>query len=196
MPPGALDRRACEAFERHLPSHPLIDAYRRDPRPRTCRLSDAIGLRAFLGSPLYAEYYRPLGVRHAIVVPVHADRRHVVAFALHRDGPPFRDAERALLECVRPQLGALHRLAAVADARGLGPAGRSAAPRPGPGGLTRREREVVGWVGAGKTNRDIAAILGTSPRTVEKHLEHVYVKLGVETRTAAVLRALPARRPG
>ncbi len=40
-------------------------------------------------------------------------------------------------------------------------------------------------VAKGKTNRDIAEILGMSPRTVNKHLEHIYVKLGVETRTAA-----------
>jgi DNA-binding CsgD family transcriptional regulator len=42
----------------------------------------------------------------------------------------------------------------------------------------------------GKTNRDIGAILGTSPRTVNKHLEHVFSKLGVETRTAAAALAL------
>ena len=51
--------------------------------------------------------------------------------------------------------------------------------------LTRREIEVLTWVAKGKTNRDIAEILRMSPRTVNKHLEHIYVKLGVETRTAA-----------
>jgi DNA-binding CsgD family transcriptional regulator len=44
---------------------------------------------------------------------------------------------------------------------------------------------VLYWVVQGKTNRDIGDILGTSPRTVHKHLEHVFEKLGVETRTAA-----------
>jgi DNA-binding CsgD family transcriptional regulator len=52
-------------------------------------------------------------------------------------------------------------------------------------GLTSREAEVLGWVAAGKTSRDIADILGMSARTVDKHLEHVFVKLGVETRAAA-----------
>ncbi len=51
--------------------------------------------------------------------------------------------------------------------------------------LTLREAEVLYWVIRGKTNRDIGDILGTSPRTVHKHLEHVFEKLGVETRTAA-----------
>lgn len=52
-------------------------------------------------------------------------------------------------------------------------------------GLTSREGEVLSWLSKGKTNRDIAQILGLSPRTVDKHLEQVYAKLGVENRTAA-----------
>jgi DNA-binding CsgD family transcriptional regulator len=51
--------------------------------------------------------------------------------------------------------------------------------------LTHREGEVLSWVAKGKTNRDIADILGMSPRTVNKHLEHIFDKLGVETRSAA-----------
>ncbi|MBE7373606.1 response regulator [Pseudomonas lopnurensis] len=58
--------------------------------------------------------------------------------------------------------------------------------------LTGREVEVLHWVSCGKTNRDIGDILGLSPRTVNKHLEHVYVKLGVETRTAAAAIARSA----
>jgi DNA-binding CsgD family transcriptional regulator len=57
-------------------------------------------------------------------------------------------------------------------------------------GLTRREGEVLAWVGRGKTNRDISVILGTSPRTVQKHVEHIFQKLGVETRTAAAAKVL------
>jgi len=55
--------------------------------------------------------------------------------------------------------------------------------------LTMRESEVLYWATKGKTSRDIGDILGTSPRTVNKHLEHVFVKLGVETRTAAAALA-------
>ncbi len=56
--------------------------------------------------------------------------------------------------------------------------------------LTMREAEVLYWVVKGKTNRDIGDILGSSPATVKKHLERVYVKLGVETRTAAASVAM------
>lgn len=53
--------------------------------------------------------------------------------------------------------------------------------------LTKREVEVFHWVVRGKTNTEIAVILAVSPRTVQKHLEHVFKKLGVETRGAATL---------
>jgi len=56
--------------------------------------------------------------------------------------------------------------------------------------LTTREAEVLYWVVKGKINRDIGDILGASPATVKKHLERVYAKLGVETRTAAAAMAL------
>jgi DNA-binding CsgD family transcriptional regulator len=54
--------------------------------------------------------------------------------------------------------------------------------------LTAREREVLAWVARGKTNAEIARLLWVAPATVGKHLENVYAKLGVGTRTAAVTR--------
>ena len=57
-------------------------------------------------------------------------------------------------------------------------------------GLTAREREVLTWVACGKTNTEIAQLLWLAPSTVSKHLENVYAKLGVNTRTAAVARFL------
>jgi DNA-binding CsgD family transcriptional regulator len=56
--------------------------------------------------------------------------------------------------------------------------------------LTPRECEVLVWISKGKSNRDIAEILGLSPRTVNKHLEQIYAKLGVENRTAAAAIAM------
>ncbi|UFZ08509.1 response regulator [Bradyrhizobium ontarionense] len=61
-------------------------------------------------------------------------------------------------------------------------------------GLTVREGEVLSWLSKGKTNRDIAQILGLSPRTVDKHLEQIYAKLGVENRTAAAAIATGVTR--
>jgi DNA-binding CsgD family transcriptional regulator len=56
-------------------------------------------------------------------------------------------------------------------------------------GLTPREAEVLAWVAQGKTNRETGLILGLSTRTVQKHLERVFTKLGVESRTGAILKA-------
>jgi DNA-binding NarL/FixJ family response regulator len=67
-----------------------------------------------------------------------------------------------------------------------GPAGTS---RLADAALTPRETEVLSWLAKGKTNRDIGEILGMSPRTVNKHLEHIFEKLGVETRSAAAALA-------
>ena len=58
--------------------------------------------------------------------------------------------------------------------------------------VTEREREVLALVAGGKTNGEIAAVLAISARTVQKHLEHIFQKLGVETRTAAAVSALAA----
>ena len=58
--------------------------------------------------------------------------------------------------------------------------------------VTGREAEVLLWVAQGKSNRDIAEILGLSPRTVNKHLETIYQKLGVENRASAAIAAVKA----
>ena len=74
------------------------------------------------------------------------------------------------------------------------PAPAASPPSAGSEPLTPRETEVLTWLARGKTNRDIADILGMSHRTVNKHLEHIFEKLGVETRAAAAAlatRAIP-----
>jgi DNA-binding NarL/FixJ family response regulator len=79
-------------------------------------------------------------------------------------------------------------LLSVQSAGGVPPSRLAAAS------LTPRETEVLSWIAKGKTNRDVGEILGLSPRTVNKHLEHVFEKLGVETRAAAA--ALASRELG
>ncbi len=100
-----------------------------------------------------------------------------IAEGIDCEGRNLSDRDRECLEAIRAHLGTLYRLARIAER-----------PRV-PEHLTAREREVLQWLSGGKTNRDIGCILGISPRTVQKHLEKMYEKLGVETRTAAVTRA-------
>jgi DNA-binding CsgD family transcriptional regulator len=61
-------------------------------------------------------------------------------------------------------------------------------------GLTKREADVLLWVSQGKRNAEIAVILGTRPKTITKHLERIFAKLGVETRTSAANTALELLR--
>jgi DNA-binding CsgD family transcriptional regulator len=192
--PGAIPARECAAFDRHFHTHPLLRAHGRNPQACTRRISDLMPAQDFRRSALYDEYYRPIRIEHAVAVPIHVQRNVLVGFVLNRSGRDFSDRDRDCLEAIRPHLGNLYRLSVEA----AGPRAAWGVPSPGSpdrdGRLTAREREVLQWLSGGKTDRDIACILGISPRTVHKHLQRMYEKLGVETRTAAVTRALSLLR--
>lgn len=79
-----------------------------------------------------------------------------------------------------PTASSERRLLVLSRQNGLPPAGAS----PDTNTLTRRQQEVARWIREGKTNGEIARIMGISPRTVQKHIEHIFEKLGVETRVA------------
>lgn len=279
------------AFDRHFFEHPLVRYHSAHHQGGSHRISDSANAREFRGSALFNEYYRRIGVDHAVAVPLHVDGRTLVSFVLNRAGRDFSDGEVALFEQLRGWLAAMYRnavaleraseaiaqleeIAAAEDwamvrldahrrvrdlshraAAMLSGACPGAQPRPGtalpapidawlqraagsamprlalaplvlrgsqgcvtvrampelageaawvllvrgeagtPAGraansaLTAREQDVLRWVVAGKTDRQIATIIGASYRTVQKHLEHIYVKLGVENRTAAAMRA-------
>jgi DNA-binding CsgD family transcriptional regulator len=176
---GAADRAS---FDRHFASHPLV-RYHADGRGRGAhRISDSIPFARFRHGALFAEYYRPVGIDHAIALPLFVDARTLVSFVLNRKRRDFSDRERAVLDLTGATLSGMFAAVRVAD-------DAAARLRDGPA-LTAREHEVLRWLAAGKTDRDVALILGCSHRTVQKHLQHVYEKLGVETRTAAVMRWL------
>jgi len=62
--------------------------------------------------------------------------------------------------------------------------------------LSRRQQEVAHWIREGKANLEIAAIMGISPRTVQKHIEHIFEKLGVESRVAIATHQINHRENG
>lgn len=195
--PGAIGAREREVFDRHLFSHPLVRAHAR--RACTVRIGDAEPVQDFRRSALYNDYYRRIRIDHVMAVPIHVQRNLLVSFVLNRSKRDFSERDRDCLEAIRPHLGNLYRITRPAEA----PRAAWGVPSPDPRALvveclTAREREVLQWLSGGKTDRDIADILGISPRTVHKHLQRIYDKLGVETRTAAVTRALgsvPCRSP-
>lgn len=212
--PGAISRREIEVFDHYFHQHPLVRAHGRNPCATTRRIADLLPEAEFRNTPLYNDYYRPIRIDHAMAVPIHVDRHVLVSFVFNRSGRGFSDRDRACVELIRPHLGALYRLSlgatrpAEAPAPAWSPAVQvdAAAPAASPAELilqtaalglplTAREREVLRWIALGKTDRDIGEILAISPRTVHKHLQRIYQKLGVETRTAAVMRVLSAHAP-
>ncbi len=188
------DEIAC--FDRHFFEHPLVRHHGLQGGPLTRRLSDLVGRHDFQRSALYGDYYRRIGLEYAIAVPLLRNARMLVSVVLNRRGRDFDERDRERLDLLRPHLAFLFRHVCRAGvppaAVGLWPPeplAPVAPPEAGCAGLTARESQVMRWLACGKTDAEIAALLSISPRTVQKHLEHVYVKLGVETRTAAVMRA-------
>jgi DNA-binding CsgD family transcriptional regulator len=311
FPEKALAPADIACFDRFFFAHPLVRFHSAHHEGGTHRISDSLPDAAFHHSALYAEYYRKIGIEHAVAVPLFVDGDTLVSFVLNRTGRDFSAAECATLEAVRAPLVMLYRKALALDeaaamierfrawidtegwceievdtafrirragrralamlgaavpetglrsgamlpavlsawlarahwstsalrapvfalgaarrAHAGGPAGIALtldagarrfalralpaiagdgwllyvgekAPPEAVDALTRadlspREREVLEWVAAGKSDAQAAAILGISVRTVHKHLEHIYAKLGVEGRTAAVMRARAA----
>ena len=185
-PQGAIGDAERAAFDRHFNEHPLVRYHAAERGPFAHRISDSMSPTRFRATALYGEYYRPAGLSHALALPVCMDGRELASFVFNRKGSDFSDRELALLDTLRRPLAMIFgRLRTPAlPASSLDPAILAGHT------LTPRETEVLQWVAAGKTDRDVAALLGCSPRTVHKHLQRVYIKLGVETRTAAVMRAL------
>jgi DNA-binding response OmpR family regulator len=100
-----------------------------------------------------------------------------------------RNARLAREALLAMQMGRDAPGADAAGRAGVNPAIQQDIARIDGAALTPRETEVLSWLAKGKTNRDIADILGMSHRTVNKHLEHIFEKLGVETRAAAAALA-------
>ena len=183
--PGAISRREIEVFDCYFYDHPLVREHGRNPVAVTRRIEDLLPGNAFKRTPLFNDYYRAIRIDHVMAVPIHVDRHILVSFVVNRSKRGFSDRDRERVEVIRPHLGHLYRLSARTARNDSTPTEIEA--------LTARERDVLEWLGAGKTDKDIAAILTISPRTVQKHLQRIYEKLGVETRTAAVMRSIATR---
>ena len=168
--------------------HPLVNHYRATGDGAALRMSDLIDRRAFHRLGLYAEFFRLVPAEYQLAITVAAPGTAVVGIALNRARADFTDTERDLLAAVRgPLTAGLARAQArrsATDAMSRSAVAAWSGPAP-----TDRERAVLELVAEGRTNVAIAHALGISPRTVAKHLEQVYRKLGVANRAGAVHRA-------
>lgn len=186
VPPGAVGAAEQAAFDRHFHEHPLVRYHAFELGDYARRISDSMSQRSFRETALYNDYYRRVGLTHTLAIPIRMNGRELVGFVLNRDGMDFDDRELALLDCLRRPLARLFDRVEAAER----PSVAFDEARLARLGLGRREGEVMRWLATGKTDKDMAVLLGLSPRTVHKHLQNIYAKLGVETRTAAVMRAL------
>jgi DNA-binding CsgD family transcriptional regulator len=150
------------------------------------KISDFYSTRQWHSTGMYTDYDRPLGVEHDLVMYLPDERRQAlgpgrtVRLILCRGpGPDFSERDRALLALLRPHLHQAH-----LDAE------RRRHPLPQ---LTPRHWDLLRLVAAGHTNAQIARRLGISEGTVRTHLENIYGRLQVCSRTAAVTRAFPNR---
>jgi DNA-binding CsgD family transcriptional regulator len=161
---------------------------------RALKLSDFLSDRKFRRLDLYAYVCKPLGIQH--VMKLFLPSRNGVArnLVFDRGWRDFSERDRAVVDLLQPYILQLEeqakarRFAAALAARAL-------EPRELPGGLTKREQEVLALVAEGKSNAEIAAELWIAAGTVRVHLEHIYAKLSVRSRTAALARVRELSRP-
>jgi DNA-binding CsgD family transcriptional regulator len=177
-----------QVFWRIVDEHPLCLYQARTGDFSAVKLSDFITRPQLHGLEIYVDWFGPWGIEHELEVGIPSPLVHTKTFLFDRGvGRDFSERERLVLNLLQPHLARLYELAELkrrleGDNAELG----DGLP------LTVREREILEYVRAGKTNAEIARILWIASSTVRKHLENVYEKLGVGTRMAAVARAFPA----
>jgi DNA-binding CsgD family transcriptional regulator len=144
---------------------------------RVLRLSDLLTRLQRRTLAWNAIVWQPLGIDDALRLWLPTEAGHARSIYLERSGKNYTDREVTLFSLLRPHLVRMN-----ANAESRSRFDRLA-------GLTPREAEVLGWIARGKTNNEIAGLLFISSHTVRKHIENIFEKLDVRTRTAAALYA-------
>jgi DNA-binding CsgD family transcriptional regulator len=178
---GAL----LEAFERTLFEHPLTQySLRSGGGPiRAMRLSDFLTLGQLRKTRLYREALRPANIGRMLSIGS-LTGPGLAALTLTRPETEddFTERDRRILETLRPHFDQA-RVNIERESQLRASRSRSLTAH----GMTPRETEVALWLAQGKTNPEIASILAAPVRTVEKHVERILQKMGVENRTAAAV---------
>ncbi len=184
----SVPERLHQTWAQYGHENPLVTRFAgtRDTRPY--RFSDVLSRAELHALPLYREFYAQLGVEYQIAFVLKVSPPRYVGVALSRGARDFTDTERTLLDRARPYLIGIYRSAIAHSA--LTEKLRAGDEDPHverllERGLTPREAEVLIRVARGRSNRDVAEEVGVSERTVGKHLQRCYRKLGVADRSAA-----------
>ncbi|MGH3917265.1 MAG: response regulator transcription factor [Pseudonocardiaceae bacterium] len=207
-PPARLTTDLVERLRGVLLQHPFMPLYARlrpnGPFPgEPFRISDLMSRRQWRDNPVAREVLPEASDQLGVMLGAHnGAMRNVV---LTRSGHTFTDHQRDLLSLTLRHVTVAVERASPQPLVGLQiptqpvqlvsshPGGATA---PVDAALSRRQRQVLAMVAQGWTDAQIASRLHISPRTVSKHLEHIYARLGVPNRAAAVARLTqPGVRP-
>jgi DNA-binding CsgD family transcriptional regulator len=186
-------------FEAHMHEHPVAADCRRmqtqhpdgvaDDVP-VHTISDFLPRARYQQLGLYRDFYRHFDTEFQMIVSLVNRRGHAVGVALNRKLRDFTDRDRAVMELLRPHLQLAYfnvdRRARLRRLFDLQDEPRAITDLCDAAALTPREAAVMFHVAHGKDTAQIAVALRARPRTIEKHLEHVFAKLGVHSRAAAV----------
>jgi DNA-binding CsgD family transcriptional regulator len=197
-PPFAAE--AHQLFAEHALGNPLVERYQRTQDGRAYRFSDVATPEQLHATALYRHFYEPLGLEHQIAFTLPHSSKRLIALALSRRDADFGDDERDLLDAARPFLIQCYRNAVEhtrlrtelelrSHARRLPLTHPPLAAALADLRISAREAEVLSWVATGRSDRAVAGLLEVSERTVQKHLQGCFAKLGVHDRKDAVARA-------
>lgn len=186
-----LDHQWQKAWRAYALENPLVIRYQRTQDGRPYRFSDVLDQDELHSLDLYRELYGQIGLEHQIAFLLPGGSEKILGVALCRRDHDFSDAERDLLELARPHLIQAYNNALRYSRRGSdGPTRTIQASQVEclrEQGLTAREAEALVLAASGSSDRETAETLGLSRRTVEKHLQRGYAKLGIGGRSQASL---------
>jgi DNA-binding CsgD family transcriptional regulator len=177
-----MTARLIDLCEQALPSHPFIEF---SSVPNEVMLLSDVGRRSRAAHrSRFEEVYRVLDVGDQLTLRlVQSEQPAVTALTFNRRTRNFAERDRSVLKVLLPHLQRAYANSQLVE-RGEDRNQVRQACEEG-FGLTGREAVIASWMAQGKTNAEIAMILASATRTVEKHVERVLAKLGVENRAAA-----------
>lgn len=188
VPPSIAD--LTDIFSTYMNENPCVAYFRRTGDGRATKISDFLTQRELRKLGYYNEYLRKVRLEYRMSIVIAKPPHSVIALALGRGGKDFSERDRLMLDLLRPHLAQAHDNVAALTHPNRTKVEILARESLELLGLTAREAEILHGIARGKTNEQIATNLYVSPLTVKTHLQHVYRKLGVRSRTEALARAL------
>jgi DNA-binding CsgD family transcriptional regulator len=185
-----MDPETARSSEEIVGDLPFTKYFMAGGKMSALRVSDFYTLREYYNSVLWSVTNRQLRGKYVILVPVAAPKGNAAA-SLTRWQRDFTERDRLVLNLARGHFNQARRNAELASAllaKGARPLSAY--------DLTPRETDIVHWLAAGKTNPEIAVILNSKARTIDKHMERILKKFQAENRVTVALAAIQAIQCG